>query len=185
MASGAVCAERTPIRTLCVVATEQDRRRLRAESVNDTRRALGSWLEGPPRLSTSYAGQRLGLPEIGRGSVASFGEKLLAIVIDLVVSSIIGFVIVRPHTLGAERVWNGVSVGVFIVVTTFGLMTSGRTIGMRVLALQVVRRDGRTIGPRALIRQLLVALLIPALLANRDRRGLHDRLCNTIVVRVR
>ena len=30
-----------------------------------------------------------------------------------------------------------------------------------------------------------VALLVPPLLANRDRRGLHDRLCNTIVVRIR
>jgi hypothetical protein len=155
------------------------------EGISDARRAIGSWLDGPPRSTWGYAGRRLGLPESGRGSIASFGEKLVALVVDLVVSSFIGLLIVRPHSLPEERTWNSVSVGVFVIVTAFGLITSGRTLGMRVIGLQVVRRDGLRVGPRAIVRQVLVALLIPALLVNRDRRGLHDRLCNTMVVRIR
>lgn len=155
------------------------------EAISSTRRALGSWLDGPPRLHPGYAGQRLGLPQDGRGSIASFGEKLLAIVIDLMSSSLIGLLLVRPTSDQGERLWNTVSVGVFIVVTSAGLMTSGRTIGMRVMALQVVRADGRRVGPLAVVRQILVALLVPALFVNRDRRGLHDRLTSTMVVRIR
>lgn len=153
--------------------------------ISDTRRALGGWLEGPPRRTDGYPGKSLGLPDAGRGSVASFGEKLLALVIDLAVASLIGLVIVRPHTVGEERTWNSVSVIVFVLVTAIGLLTSGRTIGMRIAALQVVRLDGQRVGPRAFVRQILVALLIPALFVNRDRRGWHDRLCNTVVVRIR
>ena len=154
-------------------------------SASETRRALGSWLEGPPRRTTGYPGDRLGLPQSGRGSAASFGEKLLAFVIDIVVASVIGFVVVRPHTVEQERAWNWVSVLVFVIVTAASLIASGRTIGMRVAALQVVRRDGQRVGLRAIPRQILVALLIPPLLANRDRRGLHDQLLNTVVVRIR
>jgi uncharacterized RDD family membrane protein YckC len=155
------------------------------QKVSETRRALGTWLEGPPRTTQGHPGDRLGLPESGRGSAASFGEKLLAFVVDLVVASLIGFVIVRPHTIDEERAWNTVSVIVFVILTAATLIASGRTIGMRVSALQVVRRDGQRIGIRAIPRQILVALLIPPLLSNRDRRGLHDRLFNTIVVRIR
>lgn len=150
-----------------------------------TRRALSGWLEGPPRLHSGYPGKRLRLPESGRGSVANFGEKLLALLVDLVVATVIGAAIVRPASVGAERAWNWVSVGVFVVLTAGSLIASGRTPGQRALALQVVRLDGHRVGLRAVARQLLVALLVPALITDRDHRGLHDRLCNTIVVRVR
>ena len=153
--------------------------------ISGTRRALGSWLAGPPRSSSGYAGAGLGLPESGRGSLASFGEKLLAVTVDLVIAGVVGLILIRPNSLSGERVSNAVGVGVFVVLTAFGLMTSGRTVGMRVMALQVVRRDGQRIGSRAVLRQALVAIIVPALIVNAERRGLHDRRCNTMVVRVR
>ncbi|HVV30049.1 MAG TPA: RDD family protein [Mycobacteriales bacterium] len=158
----------------------------RTQGPSELRRALGTWLEGPPRrVSAGYPGERLRLPEAGRGSVASFGEKLVAFVVDLVVSALISVVIIRPHTIEQERTYNVVAVGVFVVLTAGLLMASGRSAGHRLMALQVVRLDGRTVGVRALLRQVLVALLVPALITNSDRRGLHDRACGTVVVRVR
>jgi uncharacterized RDD family membrane protein YckC len=67
---------------------------------------------------------------------------------------------------------------------------SGKTIGMALLGIRVVRTDGTPIGPRqAVIRTLTLPLsfLIFGLgflgiLTNRDRHALHDRLAGTAVI---
>jgi uncharacterized RDD family membrane protein YckC len=67
---------------------------------------------------------------------------------------------------------------------------AGKTIGMALLGIQVVQRDGTPIAPRqAIIRTLTLPLsfLIFGLgfigiLLNRDRHALHDRLAKTVVV---
>ena len=49
-------------------------------------RASGSWLSGSEPGSESgpndYPGQRLGLPESGPGSIAGFGRRIAALLID-------------------------------------------------------------------------------------------------------
>jgi len=67
---------------------------------------------------------------------------------------------------------------------------SGKTIGMAVLGIRVVRTDGSPIGPRqAVIRTitlpisfLLLGLGFLGILTNRDRHALHDRMAGTAVV---
>jgi hypothetical protein len=148
--------------------------------------AAGSWLEGPPRVARAgYPGDRIGLPQSGRGSIAGQGAKLGAFVIDIVVAGIIGFVATTPHSQHDQYVTNLISDGVFVLVTAVFLTMSGRTLGMRALGVQVVRLDGRRMGWRSLPRQVLCALLIPALVTDRDHRGLHDKAVSTAVVRVR
>lgn len=143
-----------------------------------------SWLDGPPPRLAGYPGDRLGLRETGRGSVASQGAKLGAFLLDLVVAGVLGFVAVRPHTPHDFQISNAVADGAFVLLTAALLATSGRTLGMRTLGLQVVRLDGRRMGWRALPRQILVGLLVPAIIVNRDRRGLHDLWLRTVVVNV-
>ncbi len=66
----------------------------------------------------------------------------------------------------------------------------GKTIGMAVLGIRVVRTDGTPIGPRqAVVRTLtlplsflLLGLGFIGILLNRDRHALHDRLARTVVV---
>ncbi len=66
----------------------------------------------------------------------------------------------------------------------------GRTIGMAVLGIKVVRTDGTPIGWReAVVRTLtlplsflLFGLGFIGILLNRDRHALHDRLARTAVV---
>lgn len=169
---------RTPIPP----ASDPRRRRNAGSKLDGSRRNAGSWLDGPPRLSADRPGQRLGLPDAGRGSLASFGERLGALIVDLVVTyGICLLVVPHPGTVS----FNLIEDAVFVVGTALLLATSGRTLGMRLLGLQLVRRDGKTIGVRALPRQLLVGLIVPAVIWDRDRRGLHDRACDTLVVRVR
>ena len=67
---------------------------------------------------------------------------------------------------------------------------SGKTIGMAVLGIRVVRTDGSPIGPRqAVIRTLtlplsflILGLGFLGILTSRNRHALHDRLAGTAVV---
>ncbi len=143
-----------------------------------------SWLDGPPGRASGYPGDRLGLPQRGRGSVGGQGEKLGAFLIDLIVAGVVTFLAVRPHSEHSYQVENAIADAVFVFLTAAALSLSGRTIGMRFLGLQVVRLDGRRMGWRSLPRQILVGLLVPAIIVNRDRRGLHDQWLRTMVVHV-
>lgn len=73
----------------------------------------------------------------------------------------------------------------FLVLVALMLAVSGRTFGMRLLHLQLVRLEGGIIGWRVVPRTLLTALVIPVLLTDRDSRSVHDRLMRTVVVRTR
>lgn len=149
------------------------------------RETAGSWLEGPPRTARSgYPGDRIGLPQTGRGAIAGQGAKLGAFLVDIVIAGIIGFLATTPHTQHEQYYTNLISDGIFVLLTAALLSMSGRTLGMRMLGLQVVRLDGRTMGWRSLPRQVLCALLIPAIITDRDHRGLHDKAVATAVVRV-
>ena len=75
--------------------------------------------------------------------------------------------------------------GVFIVEV--GLLTGllGFSIGKRLAGLRVEGPDGRPIGvPRALLRTFLLALVIPALVMNDERRGLHDVAARSREIRI-
>ncbi|WP_433829850.1 RDD family protein [Actinoplanes sp. CA-015351] len=67
-------------------------------------------------------------------------------------------------------------------------MLAGRTPGMAILGLRVVRTDGRPVGwVSALVRGLLLAYL-PVfalwLIVDRRHQGLHDKVARTTVIRV-
>lgn len=63
--------------------------------------------------------------------------------------------------------------------------TVGFTPGKRLLGLRVVAEDGGRLGAgRVLVRSVLLSLAIPALIWDRDGRGLHDRLARAVQVRI-
>ena len=63
---------------------------------------------------------------------------------------------------------------------------AGGSAGQLAHGLRVARLDRRPIGlPRAALRTLLLCLLTPALIWDRDGRGLHDKAAGTVVVRAR
>lgn len=131
-----------------------------------------------------YPGNRIGLPEEGPGSVAGWGRRLVALFADWVIASLVASAVLRKPLFSGSNELSGMQLIVFVVMTALLVGLLGYTIGHRILDLQVISLDGRPVGLlRGLLRAVLVGLLIPAVIFDRDRRGLHDKAAGTVVVR--
>jgi uncharacterized RDD family membrane protein YckC len=135
-----------------------------------------------------FPGQNLGLPEFGPGSIAGWSRRLGALVIDWLLCSIVTIAFFyhpqAGHTatvLSQPRLWTPAVFGVEDFLLT---ALTGFTIGKRLLGLRVVRLDGRPVGLWALPRTVLLMLVVPALMMDRDLRGFHDKAAGTAVVRI-
>ncbi len=140
------------------------------------RNALGSWLSAPRATGPDigYQGERLGLPSSGPGSAAGFGPRLQAFLLDALMCDVIAYGLARD----LRWVTPIFALEVF-VLTALG----GASAGQRLRRIRVVRLDGRPVGVlRALLRTALLCLLVPALIWDRDGRGLHDKAVGAIVV---
>ncbi len=74
---------------------------------------------------------------------------------------------------------------VFLVLSVLTVGTVGFTPGKRLFGLRVVSVESGRVEPlRGLVRSALLCLAVPALIWDRDGRGLHDRLARTVEVRV-
>ncbi|MCD0451020.1 RDD family protein [Actinocorallia sp. API 0066] len=144
----------------------------------------GTWLTGARTAGADlgYPGERLGLPKNGSGSVASYARRLVALLVDWFASMIVAGWI--SGVLGWSDQANAVlNLVVFVLQAWLLVAVAGTTLGKRIAGLRVIRLDGRPVGLGwSLARALLLGLVVPALLWDRDHRGLHDRAANTAVI---
>ena len=134
----------------------------------------------------AYRGAKIGLPQSGPGSLTTSGPRLGAFVVDTLASTLVAALFVHGH--GSTFVdklpgsWSLIPLAVDYLV---GSLLAGRTLGMYLFSLRLVRVDRTAaVDPgRIVIRTVLLFLLVPALIFDRDGRGLHDRLTDTAVVR--
>jgi uncharacterized RDD family membrane protein YckC len=132
-------------------------------------------------VELGYRGERLGLPEEGPGSVAPFGRRLAAVLIDWLLSVLIAYGLIAHRDVHAANSW---ALAVFGLVALISLVLVGSTPGKRLLRLRVVRLDGGRPGPGAVaLRTVLLVLFVPAVIWDRDSRGLHDKAARTVEVR--
>ena len=105
----------------------------------------------------------------------SLGRRLLALLIDWVVASLIVVAFTGTPFAGEGAASSFVTLAVFFVMVTLLTGLLGRTIGKRLLGMVVVNPAGRPIGlgPAAL-RTFLLCLVIPALVQNEEHRGFHE-----------
>jgi uncharacterized RDD family membrane protein YckC len=132
-----------------------------------------------------WPGQRLGLPSSGPGSAAGWGRRVVALLIDWVLSTLVASAFtgrsVASPPLGAER-WLPLAIFAFEVCVL--TMTVGGSAGQLVTRVTIRRLSGERLDPlRALGRTLLICLAIPPLIFNRDQRGLHDLAVGSVAVR--
>ncbi|GAA4920348.1 putative RDD family membrane protein YckC [Stackebrandtia albiflava] len=116
---------------------------------------------------------------------AGLGQRFWALVADWLLCLLLAGGLTRLGMLpDPEALWPSVILVVEYAVF-LGFFT--QTPGMRLLRIHCVSiRHGRAIGlPRALVRGVLLALVLPALPAFYEprRRGLHDVLGDSIVLR--
>ncbi len=123
-----------------------------------------------------WPGQRLGLPASGSRSVGRFGRRLGAIAIDWAIAVIISAAFFSYEPLVTLLIFVGLQVLMTIVVNA--------SIGHALLGLRVVPMEGGLLGVwRPIVRALLIALVIPAMVWDDNNRGLHDRASRTILLR--
>lgn len=127
-----------------------------------------------------HPGRGLGLPADGVGAVASFSRRLTAFVIDIVLSALVAWLITAPEPPQNTSllIWAAMTV---VTVGLFGITPGQAVLGIRVVPIG----GGSLVGAWAIPRTVLIFLIIPPLLLNVDGRGLHDRLCRTVVLRTR
>lgn len=137
-----------------------------------------------PDPSDGYPGAGLGMPSEGIGAMARLGPRVVAIVIDWLVCSVIAAGFFGYSFGGGGASWTPLAV--FFVENVLLVGTLGSTLGHRVMGLQVVRDSGGPTGPLpALIRSFLLCLFVPAVIWDKDGRGLHDRFAHTVLRRTR
>ncbi|TDQ52472.1 RDD family protein [Actinorugispora endophytica] len=135
-----------------------------------------------------HRGSRLGLPVSGPGSVPGFGRRLAALVVDWFVAAFLATLL-----FGAPSVWNPrpeeatggawwLPIVVFALLTIVLLSLFGTTFGKRLVGVRIAATGERPLPwPVAMmVRTALLCLVIPAVVYDRDQRGLHDRAAGTV-----
>jgi len=135
-------------------------------------------------VSETYRGERLGLPEQGPGSLAGFGHRLAALLVDWAAANLVTILFTHGSPAYGTPDFSWRVLGVFGLEVWVLTWLTGSSFGQRLLRLRVTSLDVRPVGPvRALVRTVLICLAVPPLIVDRNGRGLHDRIGNTAVVR--
>lgn len=140
-------------------------------------------------------GAKIGLPADGPGSPSPFGPRLAALAVDAVASLLVAALVlsftprdndlpgVAGHLPGS---WSLIPLALDYVI---GVLLTGQTLGMYLARIRLVAVDRQPSPSRVrplqiVIRTVLLFVFVPALVTDRDGRGLHDRLAGTVVTRV-
>lgn len=140
----------------------------------------------PSAQPSTFPGERLGLPPQGPRSVGRVGRRILALVIDWMLATVITNALtgswdaaanaLPTHQLQTYAMW------VLLMIVVVPIL--GGTVGHRLTGLAVTPLRGGWPGLwRPLVRAVLLALVIPALIWDSDQRGFHDKVAGTVLVR--
>ncbi|NCU82544.1 MAG: RDD family protein [Actinobacteria bacterium] len=116
---------------------------------------------------------------------AGYGRRLLALSIDWAIASLSAGLVypLQASALGPSLFRLGVFVLEVALLTSLGGASAGqRVMGIRVLSWP----DNLFLRPGPiLLRTILIALVIPAVVTDKDGRGLHDRAAKSVVMKVK
>ena len=158
----------------------------------------------PPTVPPTTAPTVTAPPDVGRqGNYAGAVTRLVAFAADigaswgiytLTIAGIdfaIGLVTGKQLHLGTRQIATvvGLTVGLFIYFA-YQWSLGGKTVGMALLGIRVVSKDGDAVTPKqAVIRTITLPLSFLffglgflGILLNKDRHAWHDRLAKTVVV---
>lgn len=128
----------------------------------------------------TWPGKRFGAAQAGVGAVASMGARVLAFVIDIALAALAALSFTwpaAPQNLSLA-IWAGMTL---LTVALFGATPGQWMVGIRVATI----RGSAFVGAWSVPRTVLTFLVIPVVIVDADGRGLHDKICRTIVVKTR
>jgi uncharacterized RDD family membrane protein YckC len=134
-----------------------------------------------PGSEQRWPGERLGLPQEGPRSIARLGRRVVALIIDWAVAYLLSWA-VFPTPEGAAPF---VTLGIFAVLQFLFLLIVNGSLGHLIVRVRLVPLRGGYLGLwRPVVRTILLCLVIPAVIWDRDQRGMHDKAAGTVLVRV-
>lgn len=131
----------------------------------------------------AYPGASIGLPQTGRGSLASWWARIAALVLDWGVCMVVAVFLFGAGVLsgGGWRAW--MILATFFVQSAVLTALAGGSFGQLLAGIGIVRLDGAPLGwTRALARAALICLVLPTVVIGAERRALNDLLLGTVVV---
>ncbi|MDQ7994200.1 MAG: RDD family protein [Propionicimonas sp.] len=134
----------------------------------------------------TYPGQSLGLPESGRGALASWRARIAALLLDWGASMVVAVFAFGVGVLRESgwRAW--MILAVFFVQKAVLTALAGGSFGQIIARVEVVRLEGGGLGWwRSIARTAMVCVVLPAVVVGAERRGLDDLVLGTVVVRRR
>ena len=138
---------------------------------------------GPAEDADGYPGERFGLPETGPGSVATLLRRGGQFLLDSLLAGVVALIFTYP---APPQNWSLLTWAILMVVpvAVIGATPAMALLGMRVVRLD--RPDSAGVGLLwTLVRTASVFFIVPALIMDRDSRGIHDRASRTVVIRTR
>lgn len=130
----------------------------------------------------------MGLPEQGAGAMATTGARVAALFVDILVGGLIGGLVNVFVTDPSSNVRALAANGAFALQVLILTALTGQSVGMRLLGIRVARIKDPAAVPGFLptaVRLMLLCLVLPALVFDRDGRGLHDKAAGTAVLRAK
>ncbi|MBK8447559.1 MAG: RDD family protein [Micropruina sp.] len=136
-----------------------------------------------PDADDQYPGESLGLPETGRGSLASWRARVAALILDWAASMALAVGVFGAGVLNQPG-WRGwMILTVFFVQSSVLTGLAGGSFGQIIARIGVIQVSGRPIGiARALARQAMICLVLPTIVIGAERRALNDLALGTVVV---
>ncbi|HSN44066.1 MAG TPA: RDD family protein [Propionibacteriaceae bacterium] len=131
----------------------------------------------------SYPGASLGLPETGRGSLATWRARVAALVVDWAASMIVAVALFGVGVL-RESGWRSWTIlAVFFVQSSVLSALAGGSFGQLLARIGIARLDHQPLGfLRAIARAFMICMVVPTLVIGAERRGLNDLTLGTVVV---
>jgi uncharacterized RDD family membrane protein YckC len=123
-------------------------------------------------------------PTAGTAQV-TFGLRLGAFVVDSILADLFAIIVNGGYHVGGRQ--NLSTYVAFLLIEIVFVTLAGQTPGMRVAGIAVIRDKG--IGRPGirwvLLRTLLLAVIVPALIVDSAGRAMHDRAAGLRMVRTR
>lgn len=123
-----------------------------------------------------WPGKKFGLPQDGPRSTPTYLRRVAGLGIDWTLA-----VVLSVLFFDYNGWW---TLALFVLLNVVGGLLLAGSPGHLLAGIRIAPIKGGALGLIApLVRPLLIALVIPALIVDEDQRGVHDRLVGTILVR--